>query len=383
MKKLIICLLLGSIILSSCVNDDDVSSSINSNLESAIVENDTNTISNVEDNNESEDPSEVIDNSTEVNEGNDENNSEPFIDDDLYGINNSNKGVFLAYDGNVISSSFDYQSHKTILMDVDNKQSILSFGNGYFTMFLYNLFPYKGDVIGLGYGFDGDQLYIMNVESKSARILYESLSDLPFFSDLYVVNDEIYLIISGYPEELYRLCKYDVENDSLHVIYEHSGEIGGLIHNDGWLYFVGVSDKTIYRINLESNLIETVLEISGEYLGILYFIDNNLYYSTTSGVYKYSLKTGESEMILEKVSDGVIVVGDNIFYTDSEDDYKLYYYDKSTNATTLIADDYVREIAIIDNWIYCSAVSPERTMYTFRINIVDFQRDDLAIEESE
>lgn len=358
-----------SFTLSSCVNGGGLNNSKNSNSGSVKVEKDNSTINKKDVYNDSE--------------ANDENNSKPLAADHLYGINNSNKGVFVEWDGSVVSSGFDGKRHKTILMDTDNKTTILSFGKEHFGAFLYNLSPYKGDIIGRMNGVHGDVLYILDAESMSASILYEPEDDLAFFDDLYVVNDDIYLLVSEYQKEPNRICKYNIENDSLDVIYEHIGEVNGLIHNNGWLYFVGVSDKTIYRMNLESHSIENVQEISGEYLGILYFVENVMYYSTTTGVYKYSSTTGETKMLLEKVSEAVIIVGNNIFYTDSEEDYKLFYYDNSKNSTTQIADDLVRVIAMIDSWSYCLAVNSDNSLYSFRVNIVDFQREELSLKESE
>ncbi len=95
-----------------------------------------------------------------------------------------------------------------------------------------------------------------------------------------------------------------------------------------------------------------------KYSESIYYYSSNSFKAENSGIYKVDGTDSGNEPVVTKVftgkSDNLAIYGDNLYFTNGNDDNHLYKMSLTTNATSLVMEEKVHEYVISNNTLYCT-----------------------------
>lgn len=134
-----------------------------------------------------------------------------------------------------------------------------------------------------------------------------------------------------------------------------------LNYHDGFIYYSNLSDKgRLYRIRTDGFGKEALSDMRTESIDI---VGGAVYYATTVlggeqetpeiGIYTIDSE-GASVKILSVNADHISVLGDNIYFIDKNNGYRLCYVKKDGAGLTVLTDGFIHAYDVSDDWIYCA-----------------------------
>ncbi len=165
-------------------------------------------------------------------------------------------------------------------------------------------------------------------------------------------GDEIYYSSTG-------IWRYNAEGKDDKISED---EAFYLNYHDGWIYYSNLSDKgKLYRVHTDGSGKEALSDMRTESIDI---VGDAVYYATTMlggeeetpdiGIYRLE-PDGNSAKIISVNAEHISVLGDNIYFVDKDNGYKLCYFKKDGTGLTVAADEFIYAYDVADDWIYCAS----------------------------
>lgn len=114
-----------------------------------------------------------------------------------------------------------------------------------------------------------------------------------------------------------------------------------------------VSDGSTSILYTDSNIDDFV-----KYSDNVYYYSSNALKAAKSGIYKVDATDSNNEPVVTKVfegkSDNLALYGDNLYFTNGNDNNYVYKLNLSTNDTSLVMEEKVHEFTINNNIMYCT-----------------------------
>lgn len=134
-----------------------------------------------------------------------------------------------------------------------------------------------------------------------------------------------------------------------------------LNYHDGLIYYSNLSDKgRLYRIRTDGTGKEALNDMRTESIDI---VGDTVYYATTVlggeeetpaiGIYRLGPE-GEPTKIITANAEHISILGDNIYFVDKGNGYKLCYIKKDGTGLTVVTDEFTLAYDVADDWIYCA-----------------------------
>lgn len=134
-----------------------------------------------------------------------------------------------------------------------------------------------------------------------------------------------------------------------------------LNYHDGWIYYSNLSDNgKLYRVRTDGSGKEAMSDMRTESIDI---VGDTVYYATTVlggeeetpaiGIYRLGPE-GDQTKIITVNAEHISVLGDNIYFVDKGNGYKLCYVKKDGTGLTVVTDEFIHAYDVSDDWIYCT-----------------------------
>ncbi len=134
-----------------------------------------------------------------------------------------------------------------------------------------------------------------------------------------------------------------------------------LNYHDGWIYYSNLSDKgKLYRIRTDGSNKSALSNMRTESIDI---VGDTVYYATTVlggeeetpaiGIYRLGPE-GDPTKIISVNAEHISILGDNIYFVDKGNGYKLCYVEKDGTGLTAATDEFIHAYDVADDWIYCA-----------------------------
>lgn len=134
-----------------------------------------------------------------------------------------------------------------------------------------------------------------------------------------------------------------------------------LNYHDGWIYYSNLSDNgKLYRIRTNGSGKEALSNMRTESIDI---VGDTVYFATTVlggedetpaiGIYRLGPE-GDPTKIITVNAEHISVLGNNIYFVDKGNGYKLCFVKKDGTGLTVVTDEFIHAYDVADDWIYCA-----------------------------
>lgn len=164
-------------------------------------------------------------------------------------------------------------------------------------------------------------------------------------------GDEIYYSSKG-------IWRYNAESKDDKISED---EAFYLNYHDGWIYYSNLSDEgKLYRVRTDGSGKEALSDMRTESIDI---VNGTVYYATTVlggeeetpavGIYRLGPEDGPTKIVSVN-AEHISILGDNIYFVDKNNGYKLCYVKKDGTGLTVVTNDFIHAYDVADDWIYCA-----------------------------
>jgi hypothetical protein len=214
-----------------------------------------------------------------------------------------------------------------------------------------------GEQVFFANSYDGNKLYVMNVDETDIK----KLSDSPV-SQLNADENYVYYYandvastsgLGGFSVRLLGIYRADHKGKKVKCLDQANCGVVKLLGNS--LYYQKYADKnstTLQQINVHSKASETVLNFPANPAA---FYGSSIYYNGTvedHNLYAYDITTQSNSLVYEGNVCYPDAQGDYIYFMDADNDYKLCRYDMSSGNAETLTEDRVDQYLVCGNYVF-------------------------------